>query len=399
MTLPDGAAPTVSPGLRGFRSASESGGGRPRSWSRAARVARAAAPAGLLVRAGAPAAAQRPDSAAAAPRPRWTVLPVLGSAPETDLQVGGMLLRVSRPRGASATSRPTTNRLLARLTTRNQFMLEYERDAWFAEDRWRLLTNVEYSRFPLAYYGIGPDSPASAEELYTPSTINTILGVQRRFRRGLYAGIGYQTWRTWMRGVAADGELVRGTVPGSRGGTVAALELSLIADARDNIYAPRTGHFVTAQWAPAFPAIGSQFTYTRTLLDARVYRPLRAGFTFAAKGLFEDIGGTAPFERLPTIGSSTFMRGYERGRYRDGTLGAAQVELRRDLFWRVAGAVWGGAGSVAPRPGALANARLLPTFGVGGRWYLFPRERIAARADLAFGRGATGFYLSIGEAF
>jgi hypothetical protein len=346
-----------------------------------------------------PLAAQSPGADSAAGRGRWRAFPVIGSAPETGLQFGGMLLRVGRPDGARASSRPTTNRFLARATARRQFELEWERDAWFADDRWRLLTRLEYSRFPLRFYGLGVDAPETAEELYTPRTPAATVTVQRRIVPGLYAGAGYAIARTTMRGLDPEGVLVDGTVRGSRGGTVAQLDLSLVADTRDNVYAPRRGHLATLQWSPARRAFGSSFDFSRTLLDARGYRPLGARTSIAAQAVLDDVRGAAPFDRLPTIGTSSVMRAYERGRYRDGTLAAAQVELRRDLPRGFAGAVWVGAGTVAPRLGALGDARLLPSAGVGGRWFLLPGERLAVRADVAVGRGVTGIYLGVGEAF
>jgi outer membrane protein assembly factor BamA len=359
--------------------------------------------------AGAADSAARTDSATAARRlaaaltdtstRRWRALPVVGSAPETGVQLGGMLIRVTRPAGARATSRPTTDRLLARVTTRSQLSVEFERDAWFADDAWRLNTSAEYSRFPLAFYGFGADSPEAAEELYTPRTLTGTLLVQRRLVRGLYAGAGYTLARTWMRGLDADGVLVDGTIPGSRGGTVATLDLSLVADTRDNVYAPRRGHLVTAQLSPSRSWLGSGFDFTRTLLDARLYRPLGARTSVALQGVVDDMNGTPPFDRFPTIGTASIMRAYDRGRYRGPTLAAAQVELRRDLPRRLALAVWGGVGTVAADLSSLGDARIRPSMGVGGRWFLFPAERLAVRADLAFGRGATGIYLGIGEAF
>lgn len=359
--------------------------------------ARAVAPAGDST---AIAAVRRLGAALTDTSPRrWRVLPVIGSAPETGLQFGGMLIRVTRPTGARATSRPTTDRFLARFTTRSQLSLEFERDAWFADDKWRVNTSFEYSRFPLAFFGFGADAPEAAEELYTPRTATASVLVQRRLAQGLYAGAGYAIGRTWMRGLEPGGALAPGTITGSRGGTVATLDLSLVADTRDNLYAPRRGHLVTAQLSPSRPWLGSGFDFTRTLLDARVYRPLGARTSIAVQAVLDDMNGDPPFDRTPTIGTSSIMRAYERGRFRGATLGAAQVELRRDLPRRFAAAVWGGLGTVGPDIGSLADQRILPTMGLGGRWYLFPSERLAVRADLAFGRGATGFYLGIGEAF
>ncbi len=370
--------------------------GRPRR-ALAPIVAGAIAAAGALLPPALAAQDAAPDSAPQ--RGRWRALPVVGSAPETGLQFGGMLIRVGRPAGARPTARPITDRFLARVTTRSQLELEWERDAWFDDDRWRLQTRLEYSRFPLRFYGLGVDAPESAEELYAPRTPTAAILAQRLVARGVYVGAGYTIARTTMRGLDPDGALAAGGIRGSRGGTVALLDLSLVADTRDNVYAPRRGHFVTLQWSPARSALGSSFDFTRTLLDARGYRPLGTRTSVTVQGVLDDVRGAPPFDRLPTIGTSSVMRAYERGRYRDATLAAAQVELRRDLPRRLAGVVWVGAGTVAPRLGALDEARVLPSAGVGGRWYLFPKERLAARADLAFGRGATGIYISVAEAF
>ena len=91
------------------------------------------------------------------------------------------------------------------------------------------------------------------------------------------------------------------------------------------------------------------------------------------------------------------LRGYYRGRYMDNNLASFQVELRQKLFWRVGVAVFGGLGSVFPSFKEWRADQLLFTAGLGLRFEF--KHNVNLRVDYGFGRGTSGFVLSLGESF
>ena len=105
-----------------------------------------------------------------------------------------------------------------------------------------------------------------------------------------------------------------------------------------------------------------------------------------------------PFYLLPTFGGDHSLRGVLEGRWRDRTALSLQAELGVPLFWRFGAGVFGGAGQVAARPGALAWERFVPAGGAGLRLTVDRADRVILRVDRGFSRGSANWYLSIGEA-
>jgi len=97
------------------------------------------------------------------------------------------------------------------------------------------------------------------------------------------------------------------------------------------------------------------------------------------------------------LGGSYGMRGYYEGRYRDRDLVQAQVELRQKVYRRHGVALWVGAGNFFPKMERFRWSHTLPNGGVGYRWEF--KNRINVRLDYGVGKGETGFYFSVNEAF
>ena len=365
--------------------------------------------AAALALAAAQAQAQSADSSAApaaAPADsarlsaRTVILPYLGSAPETGLQYGATVFRVWQP--ADSATRPSSAQLFATYTAKSQARAFLEVDRWTAGNTWRATARLEWQRFPLPYYGFGDDTPASAEELYTPRGVLALATVQRRVRGALYAFGGYRFQNFDVVETADSGVLRRGSVVGSRGGRVGQLQGGALWDSRDNVFAPYRGAFVQVTGSAAAAALGSEFDFRRLVVDARRFLAVGERRIVAVQGVVETTGGAAPFDQVSLVGSSNYLRGYVRGRFRDQHLAAVQAEYRAPLAGRLGWAAFAGGGRVASRVGDLAggDARVLPSYGLGARWLLFARSRSTIRVDYARGAdGQSGLYVALNEAF
>jgi outer membrane protein assembly factor BamA len=340
-----------------------------------------------------------PPAGTARPPARTVILPYLGSAPETGLQYGATIFRVRQP--ADSGTRPSSAQLFANYTAKSQARAFLEVDRWTAGNRWRTTARVEWQRFPLPYYGFGDDTPASAEELYTPRGVLALATVQRRIRGALYAFGGYRYQDVDVVETADTGVLRRGSVVGSEGGRVGQLQGGALWDSRDNVFAPRRGAFVQVTGSAAAAPFGSEFDFRRVVVDARRFLALGGGRVVAVQGVVETTGGAAPFDQVSLVGNSNYLRGYTRGRFRDQHLAALQAEYRAPLAGRLGWAAFAGGGRVASRVGDLAGgARVLPSYGLGARWLLFASSRSTVRVDYARGAdGQSGLYVALNEAF
>lgn len=329
---------------------------------------------------------------------RTRPLPSVGSTPETGLLFGATVLRVCDP-PASRAARPSTFVVYALRSAKQQTRVGIEGERWTTGNARRYAAGVTWAEFPLPYFGIGDRTPDAAREIYTPRGIEAYAIFQQRLSTSWYLN---GTVRHLSRTIRTDttGVLRLGAVTGTRSGPITELSAALIADTRDNLFAPRTGRFVQLSYARSVDGLASNYSYGRSKADARVYHTLAGAHVLAAEATITGFTGSVPFDQMALAGSSEILRGYERGRFRDKWLGAAQGEYRSPLFRRLGGVAFAGAGIVAPSLRAVSRRVLLPTYGVGLRAQLDSAQRTGIRADFGFGRGgASGLYLGFNQAF
>lgn len=329
---------------------------------------------------------------------RVTVLPVFGSAPETGVQYGATVARLFR-QGPAATTRSSTDQIFVTYTAKQQLKAFVQRELWTRDNVWRLRGRVEFTDYPLPYFGIGGDAPEAAEEWYTARAFLVQAFAQRQIRPSVFLSAGYRYTHTSVEDLEADGALINRGVDGADGGTISQLIGSVIYDSRDNPFAARAGRYLDLQVAGASEATGSDFTFGRYTLDARGYRGIGSGHVVAAQVLLETTSGRPSFDQLALVGADTHLRGYARGRYRDRHLASAQAEFRTAYWRRIGGVVFAGGGVIADQVGDLPEGRFIPTVGAGVRYMLFPAERSAIRVDFGVGRGSGGLYVAFAEAF
>jgi outer membrane translocation and assembly module TamA len=84
---------------------------------------------------------------------------------------------------------------------------------------------------------------------------------------------------------------------------------------------------------------------------------------------------------------------------RDRQYVATQAEYRTPSWRRMGLAAFVGAGEVAPSVTKFSVDGLHAAAGAGLRVMLSRQERLALRMDYGAGRGSSGFYVTVGEAF
>jgi outer membrane protein assembly factor BamA len=349
------------------------------------------------------AAAEPSDSTAAeAPAddgPTLIPLPVVFYQPETGLGFGVTAILYYRMTPGDTISPPSSLSPVAIYTTNKQIILGVWSEMYLAEDRWRVSSGISYSKFPNKFWGIGNDTPDSAEEDYTPRTLEMRAWPQRRIAAGWFAGFSATLIDRRLSEIQEDGLLESGLVPGAEDGQVVGFGGSLVRDTRSSTVYPRSGAYHQLL-VELFPEVWiGDFGLGRYTLNLRGYFAVARTHVVALQAIGVATSGDPPFDMMPELGGEILLRGYFQGRYRDRHLLALQGEYRLPLFWRLGAAAFVGVGQVAPELSGFGLDRFWTSGGLGLRFLLAEDEGLNIRADFAFGEGSSAFYLSLGEAF
>lgn len=344
-------------------------------------------------------AGQPEDSPKEEKRSGINALPFVYYSPETRLAIGALLNYHYRGKGDDASARPSSIMPSVIYTMNKQILLELAGDFYWKQNTYHLNSYLSYQKFPNKFYGIGNDTPTSAEEDYTPLISIVRLNFQKSVRKGLYAGIQYQFEHDVLQEVEKGGQLASGKIPGSAGGNISGAGVSLNWDTRNNIFSPTGGSFFLAS-AEGFPEfLGSDYNFNRYIIDLRKYFPTFPRQAFAVQGFFSSVSGNPPFQMLSLLGGSGIMRGYYLGRYRDRKLLTFQAEYRLPLFWRFRAVGFAGLGDVSGKMKDFRLKEFKYSAGFGLRYLLSLAEGIAVRLDVGYGKNTSGIYFTINEAF
>lgn len=329
-------------------------------------------------------------------RAKLTALPVVSYSEVTGLQYGATLFLSFRV-GPDSTTRSSSSAAYAAWTVEGHSKAHVQLDRWSEGNDARHRFRIEHISYPLPYFGIGRDSPDSAEQWYSSAVTTVQAFTERRWRGSVYLHGGGRYVRARVREIETALDPTRTPAPSPGGSDVFSAFLGIVVDSRDNTGAPRTGAHVRV--LPSFSRYrGHSATLNRVTIDARRYQPA-GNNVLALQFQYDGTSGDFPFDLGPMIGADTSMRGYPRGRYRDRHAMTAQAEVRSGYWRRVGAVAFAGAGTVAPTLGDLTSGAWYPSVGGGLRYALSPKDRTTVRVDLGIGRGTFGVSLGIGEAF
>ena len=145
----------------------------------------------------------------------------------------------------------------------------------------------------------------------------------------------------------------------------------------------------------ALNSVGSTMHEVSAVVDW--YQPLWRGGLLALDIYSEYHSANTPWMCRSMLGGDSRMRGYCYGRYNGNTLVTAQLELRQRVWEGLVVAGWGGCGEVFSGGNEASWGKLLPSYGVGVRWYFNPISLV--RIDCGFGRDTYAFVVGYAEAF
>ena len=269
------------------------------------------------------------------------------------------------------------------------------------ENRRAALVDIRLSHKLDKFYGIGNNTPDLGTEEFFIDRTGGLFGLETPplVVNSDRSGIAYEYRKIDIVDKKDNPYLDSDSLIGANGGIISGLGGSWTWDNRDHRFFPNKGGLTETAVLFYTKTIGSDFTYTWIEINARRYWAFSEDHVLAAQLYVNSVAGTPPYFSLPALGGGNVMRGYFQGRYRDNHLVAAQFEYRQ-YFWRRLGFVaFAGAGDVAPEITSFYISDIKPTYGLGLRVLFNKKRKINLRVDLGIGRGTTGIYFGMKEAF
>lgn len=334
---------------------------------------------------------------------RLTLLPVLGSAPETSFMFGAVAMQQFKTAGAGPETRPSNIILSSIYTLNNQVLVEFIPAVILPEESWILAGALFAHYFPANYWGIGPDTRSEDQINFEYKMFMARFMGLKRISHSFYAGPIVRWYKNYDFAFTDKDGLTYDPagLTGQDGGSALGLGGAIRWDKRNSIMTPTKNHFLEFMVTFHSRVFGTTFSFSEFRLDGRKYYDLKGDGTsvLAFHTLLQATAGDTPFLDLAKVGGSQIMRGYYLGRFRDNHSLQVQTEFRQHLKGRFGFAIFGGIGNVWPQWNDIDLNHTKWAAGAGLRFNLNPGDTTNLRIDFAAGPNTTGLYLTLGEAF
>jgi hypothetical protein len=298
-------------------------------------------------------------------------------------------------------ARPWTTGVAGLATTNGSLGVGGRHSMSLARDRFRGDITAAYGSFNTRFFGVGGEAGQDNNGVPINQTPILVQGqATMRIIPNLFVG-GRLRFLDMSTVVRDDAVLPPGLsladIEEER--RIVALGPVFNLDLTDGSLNPRSGSSFNGQWLFALPGLGSDNAYNKANFTVNHYVDVNERTVVAFRGSLCAASKEAPFFDLCLFGSSSNLRGYANGQFRDRASWAVQTEWRRRLGGRFGVVAFAGIGGVAPGLGNVGQSTLLPAAGGGVRYEVSADYRINIRLDAAVGRDSRAIHLSLGEAF
>lgn len=339
-------------------------------------------------------------------RSSFVVLPVLTSAPETGIEVGGAGLYSFYTDTINHETRVSNIFGYATITAKGQNRLNLSTNYWAPKNKYHYTAAIGYINFPADFYGIDNNTRKADADHVGEKRYKLTLGAEKLIAPHLYAGfvagaLSYNYKPENPTGIFTTSPLVEDR----KGGSHVFIGPSLIYDSRNNNTYTTKGLFINTYFNAMQGLFGNNsyqggFFNIEYAQFISLSRKFVLGINIQEQSL---IGGRSPFYLLPQMGNDELMRGYYGGRYRDRNFIAGQTELRYRMGERFGVVGFLGTGEVFNSSFSLSA--LKPNYGGGVRYFFDLEKGLSVRLDYGVGQKVageqrqSGFYIGLGQSF
>ena len=264
---------------------------------------------------------------------RFSVLPFGAYTEETKIQYGAVFVLFFRPfqDGVNISSMD----FIARGTTRGQFQFQYAPNIWLLGDHLHIPAKLNLNKWQYSLFERGARGDFEPVDEYKSTFVYSRIPFEMNF--GIPNNIPLR-YGVVLEGEARNNELGDDVPKNYQDGFYLGGGYLFVLDKKDNDNWPTKGYY--ASFEEIF--FGGDFSYHTETLYARFYAPL-FWETSIALGLYakQSRGDNVPLGRLSGPDGTKRFRGVESGIWSDTQALIWQMELRRPLFWRFAGVIFG----------------------------------------------------------
>ncbi|WP_374950576.1 polymerase [Mucilaginibacter sp.] len=336
----------------------------------------------------------------------FVLLPVLSTAPETGLEIGGSALYSFYTDTVSRNTRVSNIFAYGTITTKGQSRLNLSTNYWAPQNKYHYTASVGYINFPFDFYGVGNNTRKADADRLGQKRVRVTATAEKKLGDNVYIGLVGGGYDYRFNDQQTDGIFATDpTIQGRHGGTFLYAGPSLVFDSRNNNTYTTKGIHITS-YLNLMKGLYSNNSYSGGLFNFEYaqYFKLSNKFVLAFNVQEQSLTGSqSPFYLLPALGSDEMMRGYYNGRFRDRNLLAGQTELRYRLGDRIGIVGFLGTGQVFDKSFSLSEFK--PNYGGGLRYFFDTEKGLSIRVDYGVGEKRpgesrqSGVYIGLGEAF
>ncbi|MCH7415020.1 outer membrane protein assembly factor [Belliella sp. R4-6] len=340
------------------------------------------------------------QDSAAITKPVISVLPLVYYTPETSWSFGAGAVANFKLGYQNQKTYKSQIALGGAYTLLNQF-LAYGSWRIFTEENKNLFAGeIGWYRYVYFFYGIGPHVNESDREQFDATFPRLRFDYLRKVKSNLYLGFRYHYDDFDITSVEINGLLDSGGILGSVGGRLSGVGPIVYFDSRDSQIFPTRGVFAESSFQTFHKSIGSQYNYSRMLVDFRSVHSINEKSVLVWNAYSELMFGDTPFFGLPLVGGNRLLRGLFEGKFRDKNLVLAQAEYRWKFLPRWGAVGFAGLGNIFSQENSFHFNQTKFTYGLGGRFQLSKKEKLNLRLDFAKSPNEDlRIYLTFGEAF
>ncbi|PIB34555.1 hypothetical protein BFP72_03585 [Reichenbachiella sp. 5M10] len=332
------------------------------------------------------------------------VYPVFAYTPETKFNFGAIAFFVFDQNVRKKDSlyyRPTSITPYLVFTTNKQIQFKSEFDFFLKNGiNFNLISRIY--KYPDYYYGIGNDTDVDVSERYGNNYIQLEGKVLKPYTKHLFYGLTYDLQYNYIDPIQ-NGMLATQDPVGIEGGRNMGIGPAFSYDTRNSTIYPTHGKYINTSVSFFGEALGGEYNYVKYSFDFRHYFELLGPKNILTYQFRADLtsGKDVPFYKLNFIGGDNRLRGFDHGNlYVDNQSVYFQVEARQELFWRLGGVIFAGAGQVFDSFAQYDVDDIRFVYGLGGRFQAIKDKKLNLRMDIGFtDNGQHAIYLSVREAF
>lgn len=335
------------------------------------------------------------------------VYPMLGYSDRTGFEAGiTPVVRFNSRRNMNdGFHRPSTVAPSFMVSTKG--MYEADIDVMlFTRHNWCINTKAQFLFLPDRFYGLGNGDKqlhnASFDSYEYKLSGEFLKGINDRFFAGFQLDANHHDFKNINNPESNPSAHLDWHVAGHNGGWTNGIGPVLKFDSRNDILYPTRGWFVSGSYILYGKHLAGDFNFRNMTLDIRRFMPLKGSDqVLAFQAFLTGTQGDVPFYKMAAVGGKRLLRGIGHPyKYLGNYSWLTQAEYRRNLFWRVGGALFIGAGNVSNRMDKTAIENIHAMMGAGFRFRALPNEKLNIRLDVAMtNRGDHAIFFTIREAF